>query len=180
MLQFLANHVWASIIGAVGLVFSALGFASQAHAIATRFKAWQFQALGAALFFVAVIMVLVSYDQGQSSEVQRPIPRVSQSAPETAYVELIAKRGTRLQQQAFLKQHVGETFDLSLKLASMEPSGSVIRGQFYAGGEPNLFVDFSPAWEDYLVRRDAGDTISFRATVLKGPYGYFLGDAKPL
>src|SRR3546814_18519159 len=50
-------------VGAFSVISYGLGIAEQAQAITIRFKAWQLQALGAAFFFIAVVMVLVSYDQ---------------------------------------------------------------------------------------------------------------------
>src|SRR3546814_12006673 len=67
LFNFLGNHVLASIVGAFSVISYGLGIAEQAQAITIRFKAWQLQALGAAFFFFAVAMVLVSYDQERSA-----------------------------------------------------------------------------------------------------------------
>src|SRR3546814_8355389 len=63
LVNCLGNHGLASIVGAFSVISYGLGIAEQAQAITIRFKAWQLQALGAAFFFIAVVMVLVSYDQ---------------------------------------------------------------------------------------------------------------------
>lgn len=59
--RFFRRHLIASLFGATGVIFAALGYADQARAIRTTFEPWQLQALGASLFVVFVVMVLISY-----------------------------------------------------------------------------------------------------------------------
>lgn len=77
---FLGRHLGAAIIGAVGLVLAALGFADQADAIMTAFEPWQLQALGAAIFVTAVIMVLYAFDKEQRARIAGFEPKSPQQS----------------------------------------------------------------------------------------------------
>src|SRR3546814_19903063 len=79
---------------------------------------------------------------------------------------MMSRGHTDLQEQRFLKTYVGKHIDLSLTLASLERRGDVLRGQFFAGRNPGVFATFSPEWEEYLLSKNVGDTINFRAKVL--------------
>lgn len=192
---FVSHHVFASILGALGMIFSALGFAEQANAIVTKYKAWQLQALGAALFFIAVITVLVSYDSdrgalpiaappGPAASIAAPVnpdPTVLPSGVAAQYVDMMSRGRTDLQVQRFLSRHDGKSLDLSLKLASLSIRETGLKGQFYAGSNPNVFVTFLPEWADHLEGKNAGDTVTFRAKILhETGTGYWLGEARPL
>lgn len=194
LFDFLGRHVVASIVGAVGLISYGLGVAEQAQALATRFKAWQLQALGAVFFFVAVVMVLVSYDAERrepSSVSKSPLAETLSSSPtpgvlpesiSAEYFQLMAGKPTDLQVQRFLKSHAGKFIDLSLPLAALDDGGSSgLRGQFYADDQPSVFVTFSPEWGDYLQGKNVGDTIRFRAKIIsERETRYALGEARPL
>lgn len=65
VVRFFREHLVASVIGALGMIFAALGYAEQAEAIATKFEPWALQALGAALFVIFVVMVLMSYSHAE-------------------------------------------------------------------------------------------------------------------
>lgn len=194
LIDFIGNHVFASIVGTFGVISYGLGIAEQAQAITTRFKAWQLQALGAGFFFISVVMVLVSYDQERRVEpavVQASPAKVQNAATSdpdvlpgkiaSEYVALMSRAHTSLQEQRFLKAYVGKHMDVSLELASLERRGEVLRGQFRAGRNADVFVEFSPDWEDYLLSKNVGDTISFRVKILGDEAsGYGLGEASPL
>lgn len=139
-------------------------------------------------------MVLVSYDQERPVEpavVQTSSTKVPNTAtPEpnvlpgniaSEYVALMSRAHTSLQEQRFLKAYVGKHMDVSLELASLERRGEVLRGQFRAGRNSDVFVEFSPDWEDCLLSKNVGDTISFRVKILgEEASGYGLGEASPL
>ncbi|MGV7122279.1 hypothetical protein [Sphingopyxis sp. 550A] len=80
-----------------------------------------------------------------------------------------------------MKAYAGKHMDVSLELASLERRGKVLRGQFRAGQNADVFVEFSPDWEDYLLSKNVGDTIRFRVKILGDEaLGYGLGEASPL
>src|SRR3546814_1366297 len=112
LFNFLGNHVLASIVGAFSVISYGLGIAEQAQAITIRFKAWQLQALGAAFFFIAVVMVLVSYDQERRATpavVQAisskglndatPDPKVLPANIAAEYAAMMSRGHTDLQEQ---------------------------------------------------------------------------------
>src|SRR3546814_20663580 len=120
LFNFLGNHVLASIVGAFSVISYGLGIAEQAQAITIRFKAWQLQALGAAFFFIAVVMVLVSYDQERRatpSVVQAisskglndetPDPKVLPANTAAEYSAMLSRGHTNLQKQRLLKTYAG-------------------------------------------------------------------------
>ncbi|MGV7122280.1 hypothetical protein [Sphingopyxis sp. 550A] len=111
LIDFIGNHVFASIVGTFGMVSYGLGIAEQAQAITTRFKVWQLQALGAGFFFMSVVMVLVSYDherpvepavvQADPAKVQNvatPDPNVLPGNIASEYVALMSRAHTSLQE----------------------------------------------------------------------------------
>ncbi|GEM_PF-2275796 len=187
-LDFVSRHVFASIVGAAGMALTLIGFAEQAEKIATGWKAWQLQALGAALFFISVIMVLVSYDSERadvaSADVTHPITATAAEPAamgllEREYLSLMSGKHTKLQEQKFLRTYVGKEMELSLELASID--GYLLTGQFLAGDNADVFVSFSREWADYLANKNVGDKIRFRATIMKERENYYsLGKAKPL
>lgn len=202
LVAFLWEHVVVSIVLAFSVMSAALGFAEQAQAITTRFKAWQLQALGMGFFFIAVVLVLVSYgkERARAPAIERAdtmnIPQHSRkillpaSSPDpnilpeniaVEYVALVSQRGTTLHEQIFLEKYAGKYMDLSLKLASMERTEDHVKAQFYAGQNPDVFATFSSKWELYLASKNVGDIIYFRAKILDaGGSRYQLGEARPL
>ncbi|QCB56308.1 hypothetical protein E5675_18985 [Sphingopyxis sp. PAMC25046] len=190
--DFLGNHILASIVGAFGVITYGLGIAEQAQAIVTRFKAWQLQALGAAFFAVAVVMVLVDFEQTRSGGVAHsapvlpsvegsPNPNVLPANISAEYEQLMSGPHTELQEQRFLKTYSGKHLELTLKLVTIRQEGSGLRGQFYAGGNPGVFATFAPEWKEYLLSKNVGDMIRFRAKIIGDEAsGYALGEASPI
>jgi len=193
--QFLGNHVFASILGAIGVILYALGIAEQANVIATKFRAWHFQALGMGFFFIFITMVQVSYDTKRRT-IENATPTVSpanvsiqaNSDPSILpmdiaahYVELVSSGKTDFQIQRFLKDYEGKYLDLSLEMASLDQDKRGLRGQFYAGSSPTVFATFKPEWADHLEGKNVGDVIAFRAKIIRNSAArYELGEAKPL
>lgn len=196
-LEFVGNHIVASILGAIGVISYALGIAEQAQAIATRFKAWQLQALGAGFFFIAVVMVLVSFhDRQEATIVEDTRPAVAaQTPPEVpasldpnvlpasvaqSYIDLMASDHTDLQEQRFLAPYEGKIIVLDLELASLSRQGARFMGQFRAGRNAEVFAYFSREWAEHLATRNVGESVRFQAKIIQQDGDYILADAKPL
>lgn len=81
LLGFFGRHIIASLVGTVGVIFYIVGMAEQAEAIATRFKPWHWQSLGAAFFVIFVVLVLLSYDKEHAARVAAVAKEPMGSAP---------------------------------------------------------------------------------------------------
>lgn len=134
-------------MGAVSVVLMGLGFAEQANTVVTRFEPWQLQALGATLFVIAVVRVLVRYDKEHSQRraVGAPLakpPTVAVAPPQNTfvaptswvegkpdpsilppnivdeYIALILSDPTELQQRRMMQPYDGKWIVLELTLLS--------------------------------------------------------------
>lgn len=98
-----------------------------------------------------------------------------------AYVALMSADHTDLQKENFLASHAGKYLDLTLQLASLWRSGDQWSAQFRVGENSDVFVNFPKKWEDYLLDKNVGDVIHFRAKIVKHENGnYELQEAEML
>ena len=85
-LNFLARNALASLVGAIGLIFLALGYADQAKNIWEAAEPWQLQGLGAAFFILAVILMLFRYDQAHANASKSAFLSLPSAVPDTVAV----------------------------------------------------------------------------------------------
>jgi hypothetical protein len=167
---FFGRHVGPSLLGALGIILAALGFAEQADTIVTRFEPWQLQAVGALFFVIFVVKVLISYDgehvarglgqDGASAQIPKahissPSVEVAAGDPELVvdptilpadvareYLDLLMARPTELQKRRMLLPYNGKWMLLTLTLGSIARRNSKLRAfvRHKAGDQQSEFI----------------------------------------
>lgn len=132
---FVSRNLFAAILFALAVATAVLSYAEQADAIVTAFEPWQYQALGAILFMVAVFKVLYDFEQR--------LPSGGAAKPK---VELVADRVNQAARNAGFALGTGQL--KALELAAPEVDSAVaLTAKFFRLPRPILPDDPAKAVE---------------------------------